>query len=188
MTSAPPAAGQVHLDHVPRSQQRLDQPRGSHEHAIRADADGKVAVLPRDEPPPGQLAAALGHAPGHRVGRHRPGRASTWCTTVPPTRVSAARPVSVRPANGVLRLFESSVSGCTVQRVVVSSTTTSATAPGCNVPPGRRNTVAGGVLIRARIVGGDEAPPRPNPVCAAPDAVPRGQIPDRAASEAALLA
>src|SRR5437868_11282270 len=149
MASAPLAAPQVHLDHVPRAKERLNQPCRSDQHAIGPESDSQVAVLPRDETALGQLVAALAHAPGDRARRHRPGAASSSCTIVPPTSVSAARPVSVRPANGVLRLFDRSVAGSTDQRVVVSSTTTSATAPGCNVPPGRRNAAAGALLMRA---------------------------------------
>src|SRR5256884_7346372 len=154
MASTPAATPQVDLDHVARLEQRLDQACRSDQHAIGPESDGEVAVLPRDEPPPGELAAALGHAPRHRARRHGPRGASAWCTMAPPTSVSAARPVSARPANGVLRLFESSTAGSTVQRVVVSSTTTSAGAPGCSVPPGRRNVTAGGALLRAGRSGG----------------------------------
>src|SRR5205807_9362661 len=149
MASAPLAAPQVHLDHVPRAKERLDQPCRSDQHAIGPESNSHVAVLARDETALGQLAAALGHAPGDRVRRHRPGAASTSCTIVPPTSVSAARPVSVRPANGVLRLLESRVAGFTDQRVAGSSTTTSATAPGCNVPPGRGNAAAGALPMPA---------------------------------------
>src|SRR2546423_539163 len=147
MVPAPPplTAPQVPPDQCRRPKQRLDQARRSYQHAIRAQAGGKVAILPGDETPLGQLTAALGHSSRHGVRRHRPAGASTWYTIAPPTSVSAARPVSVRPANGVLRLLESSVAGSTVQRVAGASTTTSATAPVCNVPPGRRNTGAGGV-------------------------------------------
>src|SRR2546430_5113693 len=188
MASAPAATPQVDLDHVPRLEKRLDQACRSHQHAIGPESHGKVAVLPRDEPPPGELAAALGHAPRHRARRHRPGGASAWCTMAPPTSVSAARPVSARPANGVLRLSESSTAGSTVQRVVVSSTTTSAGTPGCSVPPGRRNVTAGGLLLRAVSAGRGKTPLRTSSVGAAPNAVSGPRVPDRPRSEAAPLA
>src|SRR5438876_361512 len=58
----------------------------------------------------------------------------------PPTSVRTARPVRARPAKGVFRLFEKNVVGSTVQRAVISSTTTSAAAPGWSEPPGSRST------------------------------------------------
>src|SRR5256714_12904633 len=186
MVPAPPplTAPQVPPDQCRRPKQRLDQARRSYQHAIRAQADGKVAILPGDETPLGQLTAALGHSSRHGVRRHRPVGASTWYTIAPPTSVSAARPVSVRPANGVLRLLESSVAGATVQRVVGSSTTTSATAPGCNVPPGRRNTVAGVVLIPAMGPRSGRGPPRPRPGGAPPHPRSRPEIPNVGPSQA----
>src|SRR2546422_2600737 len=47
----------------------------------------------------------------------RPPRSTLFpYTTLFRSIVSAARPVSARPANGVLRLFEKNPAGCTVQR------------------------------------------------------------------------
>src|SRR2546430_4693241 len=183
MASAPAATPQVDLDHVPRLEKRLDQARRSDQRAIGPEPHGEVAVLPRDEPPPGELAAALGHAPRHRARRHRPGGASAWWTMAPPTSVSAARPVSARPANGVLRLFERSTAGSTVQRVVVSSTTTSAGAPGCSVPPGRRNVTAGALLMPAVSSGRGKTPVRKRSVWATPNAGSSPMNPHGAASE-----
>jgi hypothetical protein len=76
MASTPLAAAQVHLDHIGRSEQPLDQPCRSDQHAIRAEPDGKVAVLSCDETPLSELSAALRHALGHRAGRHWPTGAS----------------------------------------------------------------------------------------------------------------
>src|SRR2546429_8402662 len=177
MASTLAATPQVDLDHVTRLEQRLDQACRSDQHAIGPESDGEVAVLPRDEPPPGELAAALGHAPRHRARRHRPGGASAWWTMAPPTSVSAARPVSARPANGVLRLFERSTAGSTVQRVVVSSTTTSAGAPGCSVPPGRRNVTAGGRVLRGGRPGGGEKPVGKSAAWGRPHARSRPPVP-----------
>src|SRR2546421_9915330 len=188
MASAPAATPQVDLDHVARLEKRLDQACRSDQHAIGPESDGEVAVLTRDEPPPGDLAAALGHTPRHRARRHRPGGASAWCTMAPPTSVSAARPVSARPANGVLRLLESSTAGCTFQRVVVSSTTTSAGAPGCSVPPDRRNVAAGALLMRAMSSGRVKTPLSTSSVWATPNAVSSPMIPNGASSKAASLA
>src|SRR2546422_5539013 len=148
MAPTPLTAAQVHFDHVRRPHQRLDHPGGGHEHAVGPQADRQVTVLSGDEPPRRKLPTALRHAAGHRTRRHEPAGASAWWAILPSTIVSAARPVSARPAKGVLRLFEKNVAGSTVHRAVTSSTTTSAARPGCNVPPGSRNAAAGAVLIR----------------------------------------
>src|SRR5256885_16811269 len=100
----------------------------------------------------------------------------------PPTSVSAARPVSARPAKGVLRLLESSTAGCTVQRVVVSSTTTSAGAPGCSVPPDRRNVAAGGVVLGGEGSGRGKTPVGTRFVWGAPNGGSRPVVPDRRAA------
>src|SRR5256886_14133310 len=118
--------------------------------------------------------AALGPSPG--------------CTTVPPTRVNAARPVSVRPANGVFRLFEKKVTGSTVHRAVTSSTTTSAGAPGLSEPPGSRSAAAGAVLIRAISSAAGRTPPSPSSVHATPHPVSEPAAPYGPSSNAAPLA
>src|SRR5260221_1928974 len=159
MASAPLAAAQIHLHHVRCHHQRFNHPGRGHEHPVGPQADRQVAVLSGDEPPRRKLPAALRHAAGHRTGRHEPPGAPAWWTTLPSTIVSAARPVSARPAKGVFRLFEKNLAGSTVQRALTSSTTTSAAAPGRNVPPGSRKAAAGAVLIRWTSSGSVRVPP-----------------------------
>src|SRR5882724_915583 len=159
MAPTPLAAAQVHLDHVRRPDQRFDHPGRGHEHSVRPQADRQVAVLSGDEPPLRELPAALRHAAGDRTRGHEPAGAPAWWATLPSTIVSAARPMSARPAKGVLRLFEKNAAGSTVQRAVTSSTTTSAAAPGCSVPPVSRNAAAGAVLIRWTSSGSVRIPP-----------------------------
>src|SRR2546427_11515434 len=129
-------------------------------------AHGQIAVLPGDETPLGELAAAQRHAPGHVARAHRPARASgeraaSW-TIFPPTSVRTARPVRVRPAKGVLRLFEKNAAGSTVHGAATSSTVTSAGAPGRSVPPpsGSRDTAAGTAVMRRSSPGARTRPPR----------------------------
>src|SRR5882724_3746662 len=159
MAPAPLAAAQVHFDHIRRTHQRLDHPGWRHEHAVGPQAHRQIAVLPGDEPARRKLPATLRHAAGHRTDCHEPPGAPGWWTTLPSTIVSAARPMSARPAKGVLRLFEKNAVGSTVQRAVMSSTTTSAAAPGRNVPPGSPNAAAGAVLIRWTSSGSARIPP-----------------------------
>src|SRR2546426_3828328 len=188
--AAPPplAAAQIDFHHVRRPHQRLDHTGRGHEHPIRPQADRQVAVLSGDEPPLRELPAALRHAAGHRTCRHEPAGASAWWATLPSTIVSAARPMSARPAKGVLRLFEKNAAGSTVQRAVTSSTTTSAAAPGFNVPPGSRNAAAGAVLIRWTSAGSARIPPATSSVYATAKAVSSPTIPKGASSNAASLA
>src|SRR5439155_1206659 len=131
MAPTPLAAAQVHLDHVRRPHQRLDHAGRGHQHAVGPQADRQVTVLSGDEAPLRELPTALRHAAGDRTRRHDPAGASAWWATLPSTIVSAARPVSARPAKGVLRLFEKNAAGSTVQRGVTSSTTASAADPRC---------------------------------------------------------
>src|SRR6266550_1521944 len=145
MTPTLLAAAQVHEDHVRRPHQRLDHAARGHEHSVGPQAHRQIAVLTGDQPPLRELPAALRHAAGDRTRRHDLAGASAWWATSPPTIVSAARPVSVRPAKGVLRLFEKNAAGSTVQCAVTSSTTTSAARPGCKVPAGSRNAAANAV-------------------------------------------
>src|SRR5467141_4712619 len=166
MAAAPLAAAQVHFDHIRRTHQRLDHPGWGHEHAVGPQPHRQVAVLPGDEPARRKLPTTLRHAAGHRTDRHEPAGAPAWWTTLPSTIVSAARPMSARPAKGVLRLFEKNAAGSTVQRAVTSSTTTSAAAPGVNVPPGSRNAAAGAVLIRWTSSGSARIPPATSSVYA----------------------
>src|SRR5260370_10881559 len=163
MAPVPLAAAQVDLDHIRRTHQRLDHPGWRHEHGAGPQPHRQVAVLPGDEPARRKLPATLRHAAGHRTDRHVPPGAPAWWTTLPSTIVSAARPVSARPANGVLRLFEKNAAGSTVQRPVMSRTTTSAAAPGLSVPPGSRNAAAGAVPIPRIRSGGPRPPPAPPP-------------------------
>src|SRR5467141_608986 len=188
MAPAPLAAAQVHLDHIRRPHQRLDHPGWCHKHAVGPQPDRQVAVLPGDEPARRKLPATLRHAAGHRTDRHEPPGAPAWWTTLPSTIVSAARPVRARPANGVLRLFEKNAAGSTVQRPVMSRTTTSAAAPGLSVPPGSRNAAAGAVLIRRTSSGRARTPPATSSVYATANAVSNPTIPKGASSKAASLA
>src|SRR2546426_10339319 len=147
------------------------------EHPLAPDPHRQIAVLPRDETLLRELAAAQRHAPGHVARAHRPERgsgerAASW-TIFPPTSVRTARPVRVRPAKGVLRLFEKNAAGSTVHGAATSSTVTSAGAPGRSVPPpsGSRNTAAGTVLMRRSSSGSDSTLPSTSSVCPMPNAV-----------------
>src|SRR5262245_47590088 len=135
------ASGEVHFYHVAGLDQRFDRPRRSDEDPVGTEPHRYVAVLPRDQPSLRELPAALRHAPCRGRAGHR--LASPSCTMRPLTMVSRARPVSRRPPNGVLRLFETKAAGVTVHGVVQSSTHTSAGAPAASVPPGRWKTFAG---------------------------------------------
>src|SRR2546422_2553351 len=187
MAPTPLAAAQVHLDHIRRHHKRFDHPGWGHEHPVGPQADRQVAVLSGDEPPLRKLPAALRHAAGHRTHRHEPAGAAWWAT-LPSTIVSAARPVSARPAKGGLRLFEKNAAGSTVQRAGTASTTTSAAAPGFNLPPGNRNPAAGAVLIRWTSAGSARIPPATSSVYATAKAVSSPTIPKGASSNAASLA
>src|SRR6185437_2704037 len=180
MAPTPLAAAHINLDHVRRYHQRFDHTGRGDEHTVRPHTDRQVTVLSGDEPPLGQLPAALRHAAGHRTRRHEPTGASAWWATLPSTIVSAARPMSARPAKGVLRLFEKNDAGSTVQRAVTSSTTTSAAAPGRNVPPGSRNAAAGAVLIRWTSSGSARILPATSSVYATAKAVSSPTIPNGA--------